>query len=73
MQGRRDSKVIPMWSREDENCVGLQDHTLEFIVIIYGFTNVTAAIQREYHNHQHISRIVKDKNQEALKSSINSQ
>ena len=50
------SEVIPLWSREDENCVGLQKHTSEFVVIIYGFPNVTAAIQREYHIHHNISK-----------------
>jgi hypothetical protein len=50
------SEVIPLWSREDENCVGLQKHTSEFVVLIYGFPNVTAAIQREYHNHHNISK-----------------
>ena len=48
MQGRRYSEIILLWSKEDENCVGLQEHTLEFVFHIYGFPNVTAAIQREY-------------------------
>src|ERR1041384_8435906 len=43
------SEIIPLWSREGENYVGLQKHTLEFVVLIYGFPNVTTAIQREYH------------------------
>ena len=46
MQGRRNSEIILLCSREDENCVGLQEHTLEFVFHIYGFPNVTAAIQR---------------------------
>src|SRR3954470_10267955 len=30
---RRNSKVIPLWSREDENCVGLRKYTSEFVVL----------------------------------------
>ena len=48
MQGRRNSEVILLWSREDENCVGLKKQTLEFVVHIYVFPNVIASIQREY-------------------------
>ena len=55
IQGRRNSEIILLWSREDENCVGLQEHALEFS-LIYGFPNVTASIQREYHNHHNISQ-----------------
>src|ERR1043165_7055056 len=50
------SEVIYLWSREDDNCVGLQKHTSEFVVLIYGFPNVTAATQREYHNNHNISK-----------------
>src|ERR1041385_8352676 len=78
------SEVIPLWSREDENLVGLQKHTSEFVVFIYGFPNFTAAHLRVCSSHlwisqchcghpkrvpqspQHVSRIVKDKHQEAL-------
>src|SRR3954470_9076488 len=50
------SEVIPFWSKEDDNCVGLKKHTSEFVVLIYGFPNVTTTIQREYHNHHNISK-----------------
>ena len=46
MQGRRNSEIILLWSREDENCVGLQEHTLEFVFHIFEFSNVTVSIQR---------------------------
>ena len=56
MQGRHNLEVILLWSREEENCVVLQEHTLEFVVLIYGFPNVTVSIQREYRNHHNISQ-----------------
>ena len=50
MQARHNLEIILLWSREDENCVGLKEHTLEFVYYIYGFPNVTTSIQRKYYN-----------------------
>ena len=49
------SEVIPLWSREDENYVGLQKHTSKFIVLNLWISQCHPTILRDYHNHHNIS------------------
>src|SRR3954464_6346082 len=61
------SEVIPLWSREDENCVGIQKHTSEFVVLNLWISQCHRGHpKRVPQSPQHISRIVKDKHQETL-------
>src|SRR4051812_4865798 len=60
-------EVIPLWSREDENYVGLQKHTLEFVVLNLWISQCHRGHpKRVPQSPQHISWIVKDKHQETL-------
>src|ERR1041385_1647616 len=61
------SEVIPLWSREEENYVGLQKHTSELVVLNLWISQCHRGHpKRVPQSPQHISRIVKDKHQETL-------
>src|SRR3954470_17507223 len=61
------SEVIPLWSREGKNYVGLQKYTSEFVVLNLWISQCHRGHpKRVPQSPQHISRIVKDKHQETL-------
>src|ERR1041385_1923481 len=61
------SEVIPFWSREDDNYVGLQKHTSKFVVLNLWISQChRGRPKRVAQSPQHISCIVKGKHQETL-------
>ena len=57
MQGRRYSEIILLWSKEDKNCVGIQEYTLEFVFHIYGFPTLSLRESKDSTNkYQNISQ-----------------